>query len=62
MSQPSNAAARPERSAGENAILEAAVRLFSRHGFEGVSMRAVANEAGVSKSNIYHHFASKEAL
>ena len=62
MSQPPNAAARPERSAGENAILEAAVRLFSRHGFEGVSMRAVANEAGVSKSNIYHHFASKEAL
>ena len=25
-------------------------------------MRAVAQEAGVSKSNIYHHFVSKEAL
>ncbi|MBT8038673.1 MAG: TetR/AcrR family transcriptional regulator [Xanthomonadales bacterium] len=62
MSQSLKHATDPGRSAGENAILEAAVRLFSRHGFEGVSMRAVAQEAGVSKSNIYHHFASKEAL
>ena len=50
------------RSAGESAILDAAVRLFSRHGYGGVSMRSVAREAGVSKSNIYHHFESKEAL
>ena len=50
------------RSAGEAAILDAAVRLFSRHGYDGVSMRSVAREAGVSKSNIYHHFESKEAL
>lgn len=49
-------------SAGEKAILDAAVRLFSEYGFAGVSMRAVAREAGVSKSNIYHHFESKEAL
>lgn len=49
-------------SAGERAILEAAVRLFSKKGFNGVSMRSVAEEAGVSKSNIYHHFESKEAL
>jgi TetR/AcrR family transcriptional regulator len=51
-----------EHSAGEKAILDTAVRLFSEHGFEGVSMRAVASEAGVSKSNIYHHFESKQAL
>jgi len=49
-------------SAGEQAILQAGVKLFSRHGFDGVSMRAVAREAAVSKSNIYHHFESKEAL
>jgi TetR/AcrR family transcriptional regulator len=52
----------PARSAGEQAILDAAVRLFSRHGFDGVSMRTIAHEAGVSKSNIYHHFRSKEDL
>lgn len=49
-------------SAGEQAILDAAIRLFSENGFDGVSMRGVALEAGVSKSNIYHHFESKEAL
>lgn len=49
-------------SAGEKAILDAAIRLFSEQGFDGVSMRGVAREAGVSKSNIYHHFESKETL
>ena len=49
-------------SAGEQAILDAGVKLFSRHGFDGVSMRQVASEARVSKSNIYHHFKSKEDL
>jgi len=54
--------ATPRQSAGEIAILEAAIRLFSENGFDGVSMRSVAEAAGVSKANIYHHFASKEAL
>lgn len=50
------------KSAGETAIIQAATRLFSEHGFDGVSMRSVAVAAGVSKANIYHHFSSKEAL
>jgi len=50
------------QSAGEKAILKAAVRLFSDKGYDGVSMRSVAEAAGVSKANIYHHFESKEAL
>jgi len=50
------------QSAGEVAILEAAVKLFSDNGYGAVSMRSIALEAGVSKANIYHHFASKEAL
>ena len=52
----------PPRSAGEIAILDAAIQLFSTHGFDGVSMRQIAESAGVSKANIYHHFKSKEAL
>jgi TetR/AcrR family transcriptional regulator len=59
-SEVSTAATR--QSAGEIAILKAAIRLFSENGFDGVSMRSVAEIAGVSKANIYHHFASKEAL
>jgi len=61
---PSNAVAHVQgpQSAGELAILDAAVRLFSLHGYAGVSMRRIAESAGVSKANIYHHFSSKEAL
>ena len=61
MSQP-NSTTDALPSAGEQAILDAAVRLFSTHGYDGVSMRRIAESAGVSKANIYHHFTSKEAL
>ena len=49
-------------SAGEQAILDAAVQLYSKSGYDGVSIRSIAEAAGVSKANIYHHFRSKEAL
>jgi len=52
----------PRQSAGEIAILDAAVRMFSQYGYDGVSMQRIADAAGVSKANIYHHFTSKEAL
>jgi TetR/AcrR family transcriptional regulator len=53
---------KPGQSPGEAAILSAGVRLFAEQGFDGVSMRGIAEAAGVSKANIYHHFSSKEAL
>jgi TetR/AcrR family transcriptional regulator len=43
-------------------ILAAAETLFSEHGFEAVSMNSIAERAGVSKANIFHHFSSKQAL
>lgn len=43
-------------------ILEAAGGLFSHGGYEGVSISEIANQAGVSKANIFHHFKSKEEL
>ena len=43
-------------------ILAAAERLFSESGFEAVSMHDIAAAAGVSKANIFHHFASKQTL
>ena len=43
-------------------ILRAAEALFSRHGYDGVSMSAIAFQAGVSKANVFHHFSSKSAL
>lgn len=43
-------------------ILAAAEALFAQHGYDAVSMNAIAVRAGVSKANIFHHFSSKNAL
>ncbi|MCX7627948.1 MAG: TetR/AcrR family transcriptional regulator [Methylophilaceae bacterium] len=43
-------------------ILAAAEALFAEQGFDAVSMSAIAERAGVSKANIFHHFNSKNAL
>ena len=43
-------------------ILQAASELFAERGYEGVSVLDIAERAGVSKANVFHHFVSKEAL
>ena len=43
-------------------ILMAALRLFSRNGYEGTSMRDIAGEVGISQGAIYKHFTGKDAL
>jgi len=43
-------------------ILVAAEALFASHGYNGVSMQHVAKAANTSKSNLYHHFQSKDDL
>lgn len=43
-------------------ILETALRLFQERGFDKTTMRAIAQEAGVSVGNAYYYFASKEHL
>lgn len=43
-------------------VLDAAVDLFARQGFDGTSVAEVVTKAGVAKGGFYHHFASKEAL
>lgn len=42
--------------------LEEATRLFVTHGYHGISMREIAEQVGVSKANLYHHFRDKEDL
>jgi TetR/AcrR family transcriptional repressor of mexJK operon len=44
------------------AILDAAMQLFPSRGYDGVSVDAIAQAAGVSKLTVYSHFADKEAL
>lgn len=45
----------------ERIRLEAAV-LFSEQGFNGTSMAELASAVGITKSSLYHHFPSKQAL
>lgn len=53
---------RPKDPEKRAAILEAAMLLFPARGYDGVSMDAIAQQAGVSKLTVYSHFADKEAL
>ena len=48
-------------STRERIRLEAAA-LFSERGFNGTSMAQLAGAVGVTKSSLYHHFSSKQAL
>lgn len=43
-------------------ILNAALKVFSQHGFDGARMEDVGAEAGISKATVYLYFESKEAL
>ena len=45
-----------------DAVLHAALALFSRFGLHGTSVDQVAARAGVSKSNLLYYFATKEEL
>lgn len=43
-------------------ILDAAVRLFARHGYDAVSTARIGQEAGISQSVVHYHFETKEKL
>ncbi len=44
------------------AILEAALEVFSQHGFRGATVDQIAQAAGLSKPNLLYYFPSKEAI
>lgn len=44
------------------AVLDAALELFSTQGYRATSLRQIAEQAGLSVGNIYHHFPSKDAI
>ncbi|MEO4000237.1 TetR family transcriptional regulator C-terminal domain-containing protein [Mesorhizobium sp. CAU 1732] len=43
-------------------ILEAALEVFSQHGFRGATIDQIAESAGMSKPNLLYYFRSKEAI
>jgi AcrR family transcriptional regulator len=51
---------RSERSRQQ--ILDAALKLFSHRGYGATSVQEIAEAAGLSKGNLYHHFPDKETV
>src|SRR5438876_10771880 len=43
-------------------VLDAALHLFSHQGYRATTMREIADAAGVSTGNVYHHFSDKETI
>src|ERR1700720_146429 len=43
-------------------ILTAAVRVFSRDGFQGATTREIAREAGVNEVTLFRHFRTRDDL
>jgi AcrR family transcriptional regulator len=42
-------------------LLEIGAELFTKHGYDELSMAKIAKAAGISKALLYHYFPSKEA-
>ena len=49
-----------ERLERQNVILGAAERVYGRKPFETVSMRDIANEAGIAVSSLYRYFPDQQ--
>jgi AcrR family transcriptional regulator len=43
-------------------ILDAALDVFSEHGFDGSSLQQIADRLGLTKAALYYHFRSKDEL
>jgi len=53
-------ASEPTESRGQ--ILAAAARLFAARGFEATALQSIADELGVTKQAVLHHFRTKDQL
>ena len=43
-------------------IFDVSVDLFSKYGYDAVSIRRIAREVGIKESSIYHHYKCKESI
>jgi AcrR family transcriptional regulator len=51
-----------DRRAYRSTLLDRSVGLFAAHGYDGLTMRQIAEHAGVSTGTLYHYFDSKHDL
>ncbi|OHD74124.1 MAG: hypothetical protein A2V99_15230 [Spirochaetes bacterium RBG_16_67_19] len=52
----------PDKEGRRQAILQAALQVFARKGYEPATLEAVAREAGLAKGTLYLYFKNKEDL
>ena len=52
----------PETRDTRTRLLDAALALFARNGFDGYTVHAVVAESGISLGSLYHHFGSMDGL
>lgn len=43
-------------------IFNVSIELFSKFGYDGVSVRRIASEVGIKESSIYNHYPNKQAI
>lgn len=53
---------RPTTTEARDRVLKAAYTLFVQMGYTDVSMQQIADEAGITKATLYHHFRDKQDL
>ncbi len=52
----------PRRAVGRDGVLDIAARLFREQGYGSVSLRKIAEAAGIKAGSIYYHFGSKDEI
>ena len=52
----------PRSAAKRERIIEAAMRSFAEHGYQGSKVEEIASELGIAKGSIFQHFGSKAGL
>lgn len=43
-------------------IFDVSIDLFSKYGYDGVSVRQIAKEVGIKESSIYNHYSNKQEI
>jgi AcrR family transcriptional regulator len=62
VAEPQRDTSHPGFREGRDALLDATLRVVARDGFDGLTYRAVAKEAGTTHGLVSYHFGSREAL
>lgn len=59
---PTTTTVRPGTDSGRARIMDEAASLFLQRGYEGTSLRHIADVVGMKAGSLYYHFASKDEL